>query len=270
MRRRFAFRPIEDAGWLREIGLCDQQMQTGDDVCVWRQGTQSLTDKLAGALRGGRLMRMAVSSIGVWRGRYMLCLENGMMLDAGALIIAAPARYAARMLYNLAPAAAAALSGFRYDSIHRLSLGIRKRDLPAKLNTGDAERFPFVLTADTPGRVPDCEHRLLQVGVRADAAAPPDELFQLATRHLGLAQAPLTWRVDHWPEADLDSCCAADHRDALRLVHAALPAGISLIGSDTIDEAPPAPGIARLDERIRAGRQAARDAIAHAQRERRR
>ena len=123
-------RSLADEPWLAELGLSGQLCPVADNACVFRAGTESLIRALARPLQGGRLMRMAVSSVGRWRGRYTICLENGLVYDAGALILAVPARFAARILRNLAPEAAERLEAFRYDSIWRVSLGCQVDALP--------------------------------------------------------------------------------------------------------------------------------------------
>lgn len=245
----------------QEFDLDQQILPISDDVCVFRHGTQTLVSAFADGLHGGRLMRMAVSSIGRLRNRFTICLENGIMLDAGALILAVPARYAARMLWNLAPIAAERLTDFRYDSIRRVSLGIRKRDLPASLNRELDETIRFIITTDEPGRLPDRKHLLMQVGLRASAQATADEAIHAITQRFGWRAAPLVARVDNWREADLLSEYDDSHRENLRAIRNLLPDGISLIGSDYCRESPSTKGVARLDERILAGKLAARDAI---------
>ena len=256
----FAFHALADDTLLRELGIHEEVIDIGENAFVFRAGTGTLTDAISRRLTGGRLMRMAVSSLGRWRGRFTVCLENGMMYDAGAIIIAAPARYAARMLFNLAPAAAERLSAYRYDALARLSLGYHKRDLPACIAGSYDKAFPFVLATRAAGRVPDLDHRLIQVGIRGVADLPLDQIVGRVSRHFGWG-APLVSRLDYWAEADPLSCYADDHADNMRLIGAELPPGISLIGSDYCLEAPQVRGVARLDERIRAGRDAARLAV---------
>ena len=212
-------------------------------------------------MSGGRLMRMAVSSIGRLRRRFTICLENGIMLDAGALVLAVPAPYAARMLYNLAPEAAQRMQDFRYDAIRRVSLGYHKRDLPDQLDSVDETAFPFVIATDHQGRVPDQDHTLIQVGLRCPSNLSNDEAVHAVTQNFGFSGTPLVARVDYWPEADSLSAYDDAHRDNMRAIHDMLPDGISLVGSDYCLEAPQLLGIARLDERIRSGRRAAREAI---------
>lgn len=258
----FVFPSLGDEDWLTELGLRDQMLPNGEDRFVFRDGAESLVRALASNLGGGRLMRMAVSSIGRWRGRFTICLENGMVYDAGALILAVPAPYAARMLYNLAPEAAQRLSETRYDSIQRLSLGYHKRDLPASIDDVGDERFPFVLSTDQPGRVPDRDHRLLQVGVRAAADQPAQDLVRQVAKRFGFGESPIVSRLDYWLESDPIFCKDDKHAENMRLISELLPTGVSLIGSDYCLESATAAGVERLDERIQMGRRAAHDAVA--------
>lgn len=257
----FAFRRPAAKVLPPEFNLEAQIIPIGDDVCVFRHGTETLVRAFADRLQGGRLMRMAVSSIGRLANRFTICLENGIMLDAGALILAVPARYAARMLWNLAPVAAERLAAFRYDSIRRVSLGFPKRDLPMHFDGDLDETLRFIITTDEPRRVPDRDHLLLQIGLSASAQATADETIRAVTQRFGWRAAPLVARVDHWLEADLLSDYGDSHREDLSAIRVLLPDGVNLIGSDNCQEAPEERGVARLDERILTGQQAARDAI---------
>ncbi|MFN8450185.1 MAG: hypothetical protein U0521_16770 [Anaerolineae bacterium] len=73
------------------------------------------------------MKRMAVSSVGLIEASLGICLENGLLLDARAVIVTAPARYAEHMLRTLAPDAALLLVDYRYDPVVRVSLGYRGR-----------------------------------------------------------------------------------------------------------------------------------------------
>ncbi len=259
----FAFRPLADQALLADLGLCERVIPIGAEACAFAGGTESLIDALADRLRGGRLMRMAVSSVGRLGNRFTICLENGIMLDAGAVILALPAPYAGRALWNLAPDAAEQLAQFRYDSILRVSLGYHKRDLPACQDRVPDATFPFILSTDQPGRVPDSDHLLIHVGLRHAGDLSADDAIRAATRHFGWRASPLVARVDYWLEADLLSEYGAAHHQCVCAIRDALPDGLSLIGSDYCREATEICGVARLDERIQMGRRAAREALAY-------
>ncbi|MDE2775743.1 MAG: FAD-dependent oxidoreductase [Chloroflexota bacterium] len=257
----FAFRPLLDHTLLNDLSLRQRVVPIDDEACVFRDGSASLIRALEARLQGGRLMRMAVSSIGRLGERFTICFENGIMLDAGALILALPARYAARALWNLAPEAAKQLAGFQYESIPRVSLGYHKRDLPATIEDALGDRFPFIISTDQCGRVPDRDHQLIQVGLRGYAGMTADDAIRAVTGHFGWRGTPIVWRVGYWTEADLLSDYGDSHRHCIRAIRDLLPPGLSLIGSDYCFEAPTIRGIARLDERIGAGRSAARAAL---------
>ena len=257
----FAIRPLADDPLLGDLGLRKRMIEISDQAIAFANGAETLIDALATRLRGGRLMRMALSSIGRLGNRFTICLENGIMLDAGALILALPARYAARTLWNLAPNAAEQLADFRYDSIRRVSLGYRKRDLPEYLDGALNETFPFIVSTDQSGRVPNHDRLLIQVGLRSKGDLTASDAISAVTRHFGWPPSPIVARADFWPESDLLSDYGAAHCENVRAIRGQLPAGLSLIGSDYCLEAPEVRGIARLDERIQSGRRAARDAL---------
>ncbi len=259
----FAFRPIADDALLDDLRLQEQVIQIGSDSCAFAAGSETLISALAGRLGGGRLMRMALSSVGRLDGRFTICLENGIMLDAGALILALPARYAARALWNLAPEAAEQLARFRYDAIRRVSLGYHKRDLPRCMERDLDETFPFIITTDQPERLPDRDHRLIQVGLRSADDISADDAISLATKRFAGSAPPLVAQVDYWAEADLLPDYSAAHRNIVSAICRLLPEGLSLIGSDYCREAPNSQGVARLGERIQTGRRAACDALSY-------
>ncbi len=266
----FAFRRPAPDVLPPEFELEASMLPLADDICLFGQGSEALVRAFACRLSGGRLMRMAVSSIGALRNRFSICLENGIMLDGGALILAVPAPFAARMLWNMAPDAARHLTEFRYDAVRRVSLGYYKGDLPARINFSPDETFPFIIAVDLKERLPDHNHRLIQVGLRCSADLAPGEAIGRAAQRISGGKALIAARVDTWPEADLLCDYAGDHRDKIRAIRELLPPGLSLVGSDYCCAPPAQDGIAYLDERIRAGRQAAQDALNHLEAGRRR
>lgn len=255
----FAFTSLADEPWLNELGLSDEVLPLREDAFIFRHGTGSLVDALAVKLQGGRLMRMAVSSLGRLGRRFTICLENGLMFDAGALILAAPARYAGRMLYNLAPDAAEHLQGYRYETVWHAALGFHKRQLPPPLPAAGKADLAHIFSTDQPGRVPDRDHLLIQLAMSAPPETPPAAIIQLAIDRLGITAAPIATQA-----------CAADvslsihddnHADNMRRIRALLPDGISLVGSDYLPAPPKQPGLAQLAQRMADGRQAAHDAV---------
>lgn len=230
----------------------------GEDALAFKGGMRVLLDQLDQQITAPRLRRMAVSSIGYIDGRYGICLENGLMLDAGALILAVPARYAERMFYGYLPEIAEKLLAFKYDHLLRVGLGIQADALrlPPKLPPDMA--YPFAFWTDHPARVPaGCA--LLQIAVRLNpqTCANLHDVLPEVQRQIGLEDTPLLQRVDYWGEADLLTCYDDDHTENLHAIREQLPEGIRLIGSDYCSQPAQYRGRVRLAERLRQGRTAA-------------
>jgi protoporphyrinogen oxidase len=129
----FMMRYIGDWSFLDDLELQEAvftaDQPTGEYV-AFKDGTQVLVDALKKRITGPVMFRMAVSSLGRVDDRFGVCLENGLVLDAKALIVAAPARYAERMFYSLQPEIGERLLRYHYDHITRISLGYRSEDIP--------------------------------------------------------------------------------------------------------------------------------------------
>ena len=259
----FASHKTGDLTLLDELGSGARLFDFDDDLFGFRDGTESLIHALAEGLKGGRLMRMAVSTIGRWRHRFTICMENGLMFDAGALILAVPARFAERMFHSFVPEIAEGLRDYRYDAVYRASLGYDKRGLPANLAAPPDDRFPFLLTTDQPGRVPGGNYQLIQAGVRPTSDTDEESLVQAVIRHYGLPAKPIVQRLHYWHEADSLSCADPGHRANMSAIKDRLPPGVFLIGSDYSLAPPQRRGAAQLADRIRQGQQAAQAATAY-------
>lgn len=241
-----------DAGWLSRLGLAEA-LATVPGGRIFKRGSGALIEALAEKLTAPRMMRMAVSSIGETdNGRFAICLENGLVLDARSLIIALPARYAERLFYGYITAITQALLDYQYDTILRVSLGVPTDHLPERLRTSMA--YTTIHRITHPERVPQ-GHTLLQIGLRLDPARQ-DPALEAVVDHLCEAlhlPAPVSQRTDYWPEADPISCYDDDHAEWVQAVRAQLPAGVALIGSDYSLTAPWRRGIADLHPRIAQG-----------------
>lgn len=253
----FAFPADDDWAFLDELGLTDALFEVRRGRVAFRQGAQSLVDALARPLTGGIWLRMAVSSLGQLDGQFAICLENGLAETARALVMAAPARFAERMLRTLAPEAALRLDDYLYDTITRVALGYRREqinDLGRRLwDMG----LPFYYETEHPDRVPP-GGVLLQVGVRypLTRTTPADVIGHLQA-DLGWPRDPLVSRVDYWPEADPVPPHTPGFHEAMAALRQLLPPGVALVGSDY-------DGL-RLGARVAAGRAAARQAAAFAE-----
>lgn len=232
---------------------------------AFKQGMGTLIDTLAAPLakegaHGTTMMRMAVSSLGQIASsqdsaHFMICMENGMVLDAGALIVAAPARYTERMFHTLRPEISYRLLDTRYDHIARLSLGYHKRDVGA-LPFDPPPNYPitYLHSLDYSERVPD-DHVLIQMGIRyvPDKGLAPDIVGETAAL-LGWPLNPVFEHISIWPESDPIQWLDDSHAENLDIIRHLLPDGVFLIGSDYT------PGRPTLAERITQGRDAARRA----------
>lgn len=244
----------EDWSILPEIGLGDALIPVDDGRAIFSKGTQMLVDTLAAPLTGPKMMRMAVSSLGITEDRFGVCLENGLMLDARSLIVTAPARYTDHMLYSLEPEVGKRLMDYHYDTITRLSVGFRDSDITLPVNLPPDMAFTFCHWTKDAQRVPP-GHVLLQIGVRLEF--DPDnaqEWIERVLGALGLPPDPVVAAAYFWPEADPLTCHDASHAGDMTAIRSLLPAGTALVGSDY--------GAATLPERIQQGRQAARDIAA--------
>lgn len=246
---------------LNELELGDATYDIQDGDIAFKDGTESLITAFANRLSKGRLMRMAVSSIGRIDGRFTICMENGMMYDAGSLIVASPARFTERMFYTFVPEISERLRDYHYDSIFRVSLGYHKRDLPDNIGTLFGMEYPSLFVTDHPSRVPDSDHLLIQLGVRTHAHIEHDKIIKEAIAHFGWGENPIVKRVHYWSEADPLSCYDDDHHENMQAIQRLLPDGVYLVGSDYSEAHLPHRGVARLDDRIRQGRESAQSAI---------
>jgi protoporphyrinogen oxidase len=238
---------------LNELGLAASLYpltdQPGGDSFAFKDGAQSLTDTLAGCLTGKVLFRMAVSSLGHMDNQFTICLENGLMLTASALIVAAPARYTERMFRSLQPDIAERLANYHYDTIMRVSLGFRCDDIPFPPDLPWDMAFASLHWTDHPNRVPP-GHVLIQLGVRIPPnRTTPEVLVNTLREELGWPQ-PIVSHIGYWPEADPLTCRMPGHQENIDAIERLLPERVALVGSDYRAHL--------VRERIEQGRAAAR------------
>lgn len=248
---------VGDWPLLADLGLADAiyplPEQPGGEYVAFKHGTQALTDALASRLTGKIMLKMAVSSLGRLDEQYTICLENGLMLTASALIIAAPARYAERLFRSLQPEISERLYNYRYDTIMRVSLGYRCHDMKFPLDLPWDMAFASFHWTDHPSRVPPA-HRLLQLGVRIPPhRAAPEALVKTLQDQLGWPKSVVSC-VNHWPEADPLTCLIPGHRENMDAIERLLPESVALVGSDY--------RALRFEERVTQGRDAARNIAA--------
>ena len=231
------------------------------------EGTERLIKALAKCITAPILRRMAVSTLGQMPdgGRFLICLENGLALEASGVIVAAPARYAERILYTLSPDAAYRLLDYRYDSIARISLGYT--GTAARVCEATIESWSTNVLSDAnildhqelshstrvpPGGI------IAQIARRGDPTgiflANPAQLVQELTTQLDWPPNPTAYHIGFWPESDPVMYRVAEHSATLAEINRLLPERVVLAGSDYIPTSVPP----RLDERIQQGLMAAR------------
>lgn len=257
----FAIEKTGDWAFLAELGLAGAlavvDVTADAEIVIFKDGTETLIDALVSKITAPVLLRMAVSSLGrLESGRFGVCLENGLMLDARALVIAAPARYAERMLRSLQPEAAYRLLDYRYDSVARVSLGYDRAMLDALPAQPSEDEYPitFWQMTDHPARVP-AGHVLLRAGVRLEVEdVVPDKLALEVAALVRLPLNPAAARVAYWAEGDPLTRRWAGHSENIAAIERLLPPGVALVGSDYRAE--------RFDQRVEQGRAAARTVAA--------
>jgi protoporphyrinogen oxidase len=232
----FAFHRDEDWSYLTDLGLQDVLCPVYDshnrDLVAFANGTQTVIDALAQGLTGSIIHRMAVSSIGTLDGKFTLCLENGLMWEATAVIVAAPARHTERMFRTLAPELSLGLLDYGYDTITRVSLGYKKGDMPVPPRFPWDVAIPFYTWTDDPHRVP-ANHVLLNVGVRMlPKAVAAEAIVQELHREIRAEGQPVISRVDYWEDADPLPPHLPNFKQKMDALKAMLPPGVRLVGSD--------------------------------------
>lgn len=262
------YHPVTDLDAFRTtldgIGLNDVEMVANPNGLVFPGGTGALVDALAQQITAPVMARMAVSTLGeIDPGkRFSICLENGMVLDARALIIASPARFAERMLHTLVPEAGHKLLDYRYAPVVRVSVGYSNMD-PSSLATLPAPDTSVIEIQVLTGtdRVPR-DGLILQATVRfdPDAGLPEEQtLLDDTLTTMGWLKQPAAHYLGAWSESDPEMFREAGFVDMIAEVNQLLPDRVALIGSDYIPtNSPP-----HLDLRIKQGIAAAQRIASH-------
>jgi predicted NAD/FAD-dependent oxidoreductase len=253
---------LRDVAWftqyLDHLGLGDAYAMDAAGDLVFARGTGALVDALVARIQAPVLYRMAVSTLGALDERHFaICLENGMVLDSHSLIIAAPARYAERMLYTLVPEIGLQLLDYRYDSIARVSLAYTNFVPSTPLTVPEGYPLADVQMTTLPDRAPD-GGVILQAALRYEQALglPTDPVGEIAAL-MGWPQNPAADLVAIWAESDPVMWRNKNHPASMHSMRGLLPEGVALANSDFVaTTAPP-----RLDERIAQGVEAARRVI---------
>jgi protoporphyrinogen oxidase len=242
--------------WLDELGLRDAVRHFAPyregDLVYFAGGTVQLADAMAARLTGEILTRMAASSLGAMGAGFGVCLENGVLRTADAVIVALPARYAAHLLYELQPRVALLLDGYRYDPVARVSLGYRRADVPERLPTPDPARIKFLQALTLADRTPN-ESVYVRAGVRVDGPVSEAALIAEVRALVGAAEPQAAW-ARFWPEADPLTGHLPEFAEILTAIRSLLPPRVALAGSDY--------RAFRPDQQMAAGQAAARQVVA--------
>ncbi len=210
-----------------------------------KNGVQELVEALVSQLRGDLRLGKGARTILPNGIGYRVELDDGTWIQGRALILAAPANAAARLLAEIAPAASAALGRIRYGDIGTMSLAYREDEFRTRIRLNGLmvprreRRAIDAVTwtsAKLPGRAPE-GYSLLRVffgGGRPEMVSlEPAKLLTVVRAELqdllGFEGQPIDYRVFRWP----DRFPQADvgHLDRLEQIEALLPESIILAGS---------------------------------------
>ncbi len=251
---------LPDVFW-DELGLADQRVSVREGVVTLRRGMGQLIEAMAKRLRGPRLMQTAVSSVGALANQWGVCMENGVMIAAPRVIVAAPARYAARMLVNPLPQVVSTLADFLYSDIVYVSLVFPRDQISERLHFFRDVAYVHAFRVEDPARA-GAGQVLFHVALRFHPQAhDPQAIVDYLIETVELPP-PVAWSVGHWPESDPLSVFDDDHSERMAALMRTLPPRLALVNSDYTLEHSPHSGIVRLDERWSAAQEAAAKVLA--------
>ncbi len=253
---------LTDKAWmtsyLAHIGLSDGYFFTDDDQLVFHRGTGALADALANQITAPVMHRMAVSTLGMLdKNRFGICMENGLLLDAKAVIVTASAKHAERLFYPLTPPISHLLLDYRYDTITRLSFGYAHHP-PITTTPPDESPISTVQHISQGERLP-IAGQIAQVALRmAEHDLPQDPIGEVAMA-MGWQINPDADHITTWETSDPCMWREDKHPTTQTTIQHLLPDGVALAGSDYIPTNRPP----RLDERLRMGIQASQRILAY-------
>ena len=210
-------------------------------------GNQVLVDALVAQLTGTLRLRTAARNITCSDdGRYIVHLDDGAALAADAVILATPASVSASLTRDLAPEAAALLTGIRYAGIGAIYLAYRRDDIPRPLvgagvviPASEGRRIDGItwMSSKWSHRAPE-GYALIRVffgGPHTRAMLDVDDARLTAIVReeladiLGIRAAPLFTRAFRWPDGypQYD----VGHLERVAAIEAALPAGVVVAAS---------------------------------------
>ncbi len=212
-------------------------------------GLGTLISTLVEKLDGCQILTAAtVTSLGASADGYRLRLGDGTELQADAVVLATPARDAARLLDPVDSTLAERLRSIRYVSTATVSLGYRRDTFPHPL-----DGFGVVIPSKEARRITACTWTSTKFDGRAptdgvlvrcflgsprddrEARLPDDEIIRVAREEMrelmGVGVEPVLTRVYHWPNGhpqyDVGHLDLLAEIDRLRAAHS----GLYLTGS---------------------------------------
>lgn len=184
-------------------------------------GLQQLVDTLAAKLHGDVRTGVAVTELTRDDDGFVLTLSNGESLRSDAVILAAPAYAAAKLVDPELSELACMLRGIRYVSTATCSLAYRRADLA---DTSHTDALGFLVADKQRHRIMACtfnsnkfdyrspdDQLLLRVFVgghsqESMAELPDAEIVSIVRDELrdilGLTAEPLTQRIFRWPQGN--------------------------------------------------------------------
>lgn len=180
------------------------------------------------------------------QGGYTVTLTNGDQITAQAVVFATPAYVAAKLLDNLAPAAAQQLNQIRYVGTGTISLAFKASELNHPLNgfgivipRSEERQINAITWSSTKfDRRAPAGHQLLRLffgGSRTPRMMDLDDetLVSTVRRELaeimGVQATPLFHRIYRWPRANPQY--DVGHLERVAAIEAALPPGLFVTGS---------------------------------------
>ncbi|HLU52365.1 MAG TPA: protoporphyrinogen oxidase [Acidimicrobiia bacterium] len=179
-------------------------------------GMGRLTDALADSISAAEVSTgVAVSELRPDGAGYRLVLDDGTTVEAAAVVLAVPARTAARLLAPIVPEASAAIGGIAQVSTSTATLVYRSHEIPDLRGTGfvvpaaQDRKVTGVtfLSNKWPGRVPDDRFVMVRAFVggrhgQQAATSSPEQLMEVVRADLaemvGLRADPVLVRVSQW------------------------------------------------------------------------
>lgn len=210
-------------------------------------GTHELIDALVRQLKADLRLNASVTAIERADGsRWRIHTQDGQSLLADAVLFTVPSYTAARLLQDLAPAAAHELAAIRYVSTGTLSMAFRAQDIRRPLHgfglvVPKSERRPInaitISSTKFDQRAP-AGHVLLRVffgGSRSPETMAYDDARLLEVVRgelravLGIEAEPLFHRIYRWNNANPQY--DVNHLERITAIESALPDGLYVTGS---------------------------------------